>query len=71
MQLPAVKKRAAAHLLSVSFHVALHGVAYVRTVDGRSDGRDVITKPKFLARVGLPKSLSYEAPRAELRYKQL
>ena len=38
----------------------------VRTVDGRSVGRthDVITKPKFLALMGLPKSLSYGAPRA-------
>ena len=32
MQLPTVKKRAAAHLLSVSFHVVLHGVTYVRRV---------------------------------------
>ena len=29
---------------------------------GRSDGSDVITKPKFLALMGLPKSLSYGAP---------
>ena len=31
-----------------------------RTV-GRSDGSDVITKPKFLALMGLPKSLSLAA----------
>ena len=31
-------------------------------VGGRSDGSDVITKPKFLALMGLPKSLSYGAP---------
>ena len=36
----------------------------------RSDGSDVITKPKFLALMGLPKSLSYGATaRAELRYE--
>ena len=35
---------------------------YVRTMYGRSDGSDVITKPKFLALMGLPKSLSYGAP---------
>ena len=35
--------------------------AYGRSV-GRSDGSDVITKPKFLALMGLPKSLSYGAP---------
>ena len=47
---------------------------YGRSV-GRSDGSDVITKPKFLALMGLPKSLSYGAPLAralrrarELRY---
>ena len=47
---------------------------YGRSV-GRPDGSDVITKPKFLALMGLPKSLSYEAPLAralrrarELRY---
>ena len=34
---------------------------YGRSV-GRSDGSDVITKPKFLALMGLPKSLSYGAP---------
>ena len=39
----------------------LHGGAYVRTLYGRSDGSDVITKPKFLALMGLPKSLSYGA----------
>ena len=45
---------------------------------GWSDGSDVITKPKFLALMGLPKSLSYGAPLAralrrarELRYKHL
>ena len=45
---------------------------------GRSDGSDVITKPKFLALMGLPKSLSYGAPLAralrrarELRYKAI
>ena len=55
----------------------LHGGAYVRTLYGRSDGSDVITKPKFLALMGLPKSLSYGAPLAralwrarELRYKR-
>ena len=42
----------------------LHGGAYVRTLYGRSDGSDVITKPKFLALMGLPKSLSYGAPLA-------
>ena len=48
---------------------------YVRTLYGRSDGSDVITKPKFIAVMGLPKSLSYGAPLAralrraqELRY---
>ena len=48
---------------------------YVRTLYGRSDGSDVITKPKFLAVMGLPNSLSYGAPLAralrrarELRY---
>ena len=30
--------------------------------DGRSDACDVITKPKFLALMGLPKSLSYGSP---------
>ena len=35
---------------------------YVRTLYGRSDGSDVITKPKFLALMGLPKSLGYGAP---------
>ena len=35
---------------------------YVRCTDGRT--HDVITKPKFLALMGLPKSLSYGAPRA-------
>ena len=47
---------------------------YGRSV-GRSDGNDVITKPKFFALMGLPKSLSYGAPLAralgrarELRY---
>ena len=63
MQLPAVKKRAAAQGLSVSFQGGIHGVANVCTV-GRSDGSDVITKPKFLALMGLPKSLSYGAPLA-------
>ena len=63
MQLPAVKKRAAAQGLSVSFKGCIHGVANVCTV-GRSDGSDVITKPKFLALMGLPKSLSYGAPLA-------
>ena len=54
------KTRVAAQGLSVSFHIGLHGGAYVRTV-GRS--HDVISKPKFLALMGLPKSLSYGAPR--------
>ena len=39
MQLPAVKKRAAAQGLSVSFHIGLQGAAYVRTYDVRSVGR--------------------------------
>ena len=80
MQLPAKQTRAAAQLatqfpaekltrvaaqgLSVSFHIGLHGGAYVRT-GGRSVGRsDVITKPNFLALMGLPKSLINGAPRA-------
>ena len=74
MQLPAVKKRAAAQGLSVSFQGGIHGVANVYTV-GRSDGSNIITKPKFLALMGSPKSLSYGAPLAralrrarELRY---
>ena len=32
----------------------------------RSDASDVITKPKFLALMGLPKSLRYGAPHGEL-----
>ena len=51
---------------------------YVRTLYGRSDGSDVITKPKFFALMGLPKSLSYGAPLAralrrarELRYEKI
>ena len=51
--------------LSVSFQVGLHGVALVRTggrAVGRTDGGDVITKPNFLALMGLPKSLSYGTP---------
>ena len=45
---------------------------YGRSV-GRSDGSDVITKPKFLALMGLPKSLSYGAPlaRASRRAREL
>ena len=39
----------------------MEGRTYGRAV-GRSDGSDVITKPKFLALMGLPKSLSYGAP---------
>ena len=39
MQLPAVKRRAAAQGLSVSFHIGLHGGAYVRMYDVRSAGR--------------------------------
>ena len=40
-----------------------------RTYGRRSVGRsDVITKPNFLALMGLPKSLINGAPRAELRY---
>ena len=35
--------------------------------DGRTDGGDAITKPKFFAFMGFPNFLSYEAPRAELR----
>ena len=73
MQVPAKQTRAAAQLatqfpaekltqvaaqgLSVSFHIGLHGGAYVRT-SGRSVGRtDVITNPNFLSLMGLPKSL--------------
>ena len=57
-QFPAEKlTRVAAQGLSVSFHIGLHRGAYVRT-GGRSVGRsDVITKPNFLALMGLPKSL--------------
>ena len=64
MQFPAKQTQPAAKFqgLSVSFHVGLHGVAYVRTMYGRSDGSEVITKPKFLALIGLSKSLSYGAP---------
>ena len=70
MQLPSVKKRAVAQGLSVSFQGGIHGVANVCKV-----GSDVITKPKFLALMGLPKSFGYGAPLAralrrarELRY---
>ena len=35
-----------------------YGRAVGRSV-GRSDGSEVITKPSFLALMGLPKSLSY------------
>ena len=77
MQFPAKKKKKAG--CSTGFEClishCLHGGAYVRTLYGRSDGSDVITKPKFLALMGLPKSLSYGAPLArvlrrarELRY---
>ena len=52
MQLPAEKKRVAAQGLSVSFHIGLHGGAYVRTY-GRSNGSDLITNPKFLALMGI------------------
>ena len=86
MQLPAKQTRAAAQLatqfpaekltlvaaqgLSVSFHIGLHGGAYVRT-GGRSVGRsDVITKPNFLALMGLPKSLINGAPRARSSAKK-
>ena len=48
---------------------------YGRSVGRTSIGSDVITRPKFLALMGLPKSLSYGAPLAralrrarELRY---
>ena len=90
MQFPSKQTRAAAQLAmhfpaekylicSTRFEClishCLHGGAYVRTLHGRSDGSDVITKPKFLALMGLPKSLSYGAPLAralrrarELRY---
>ena len=34
---------------------------YVRTIYGRSDARDVMTKPKFFALIGLLKSLRYGA----------
>ena len=65
--------------LRVSFHIAyMEERTYVRTLYGRSDGSDVITKPKFLALMGLPKSLSYGPPLAralwrarELRYKAI
>ena len=65
-QFPAEKlTRVAVQGLSVSFQVGLHGLALVRTdgrAGGRSDGSDVITKPNFLALMGLPKSLSYGTP---------
>ena len=51
--------------LSVAFHFGLNKGAYGRSV-GRTDGGDVITKPKFLALMGLPKSLSYGASRLHL-----
>ena len=64
---PAEKKPGLQHRFWVS-HFTL---AYLeeRTYGQRSVGRthDVVTKPKFLALMGLPKSLSYGAPRAELR----
>ena len=86
MQLPAKQTRAAAQLatqfpaekltrvaaqgLSVSFHIGLHGGAYVRT-GGQSVGRsDVITKPNFVALMGLPKSLINGAPRARSSTKK-
>ena len=37
---------------------------YRRSVSRSDTESDVITKPKFLALMGLPKSLSYGAPRA-------
>ena len=43
------------------FYIGSHRGAYER-----SDGSDVITKPKFLALMGLPKSLSYGAPRGKI-----
>ena len=77
MQLPAKKTRAAAQL-AMQFHaeknpgcstgfecVISHWLtrSSVRTV-GQSDASDVIIKPKFIALMGLPISLSYGAPRA-------
>ena len=47
--------------LSVSFHIGLHGGADVRTY-GRTDGSDVITKPKFLALTHFLISLTHGAP---------
>ena len=56
---------------STGFWVSHFTLAYMeeRTYGWRSVGRthDVITKPKFLALMSLPKSLSYGAPRAKLR----
>ena len=84
MQLPAKQTRAAAQLatqfpaekltrvaaqgLSVSFHIGLHGGAYVRT-GGRSVGRsDVITKPNFTRTDGFTKiSYQWGSARARLR----
>ena len=80
MQLPAKKTRAAAQLAmqfsaeknpgcSTGFECVIsHWLTRgsVRTV-GRSDASDVITKPKFLALMGLPITLSYGAQRTCLR----
>ena len=47
---PPKKTWFAAQGLSVSFHIAyMEERTYVRTLYGRSDGSDVITKPKFIA----------------------
>ena len=70
MQLPAVAKRASAHFVEclISHWLTRRSVrTYVRCTVGRT--HDVTTKPKFLPLMGLPKSLSYGAPRAELRYE--
>ena len=77
MHFPAEKNLICSTRFECLISHCLHGGAYVRTLYGRSDGSDVITKPKFLALMGLPKSLSYGAPLAralrrarQLRYKK-
>ena len=82
MQLPAKQTRTAAQLVmqflaeknpgcSTGFEYLIsHWLTWTmisRTMNGRSDARDVITKPKFLALMGLPKSLSYGAARARAK----
>ena len=68
MQLPAVAKRASAHFVEclISHWLTRRSVrTYVRCTVSRT--HDVITKPKFLALMGLPKSLTYGAPRARAK----